>query len=224
MRKKIANSGIYLIQNSLTKQAYVGQSKNIKVRIKQHLRCLRNGNHPNKKLQNSWNSYTESDFKISTLQNCDIEFLTSYEIKYYEYYKTLPAGIYNLMPPGTPFTHTEDANQRQSKRQTGIKMKYYPGVYEEKVQLLRSFNEKRKGKPGKKPTEEDKRKALLGQIMHFPDAYRITNNYTGQSWVFLTTTELERVTGLSSGGLLAYNGKIPKEITRYCSTLIWSIE
>lgn len=54
--------GIYKIVNSVNGKAYVGQSQNIKKRVAEHFRLLRNGKHNNPRLQNAFNKYGEDSF------------------------------------------------------------------------------------------------------------------------------------------------------------------
>lgn len=54
--------GIYKIVNTVSGRAYVGQSQNIKKRIAEHFRLLRNGKHSNPRLQNAFNKYGEDSF------------------------------------------------------------------------------------------------------------------------------------------------------------------
>ncbi len=55
-------SGIYLIQ--IEKHHYVGSSTNIKKRLRTHRKMLRNNNHDNCYMQNSYNKYKKAYFKI----------------------------------------------------------------------------------------------------------------------------------------------------------------
>ncbi len=54
--------GIYRIVNKNTQVAYVGQSQRCKKRIKEHFRQLKNKEHPNPRLQNSFNKHGEKAF------------------------------------------------------------------------------------------------------------------------------------------------------------------
>lgn len=63
--------GIYKITNNVTNKCYVGQSVNIKKRIAEHFRTLRKGQHPNKKLQNSFSKYGEDAFSWSVEAYCE---------------------------------------------------------------------------------------------------------------------------------------------------------
>jgi group I intron endonuclease len=59
--------GIYVIQNMENGKVYIGSSKHIKTRGKQHLSALRNNSHTNKHLQRAWNLYGESSFAFMAL-------------------------------------------------------------------------------------------------------------------------------------------------------------
>lgn len=62
MPYKIEICGIYKIVNTVTGQCYVGQSQNVKKRLKEHFRLLRGGKHTNPHLQNSYNKYGAAAF------------------------------------------------------------------------------------------------------------------------------------------------------------------
>jgi group I intron endonuclease len=64
-------SGIYKIVNLAKGDCYVGQSQNVKKRISEHFRLLRNGRHVNAKLQNAFNKYGESNFQWSLEVVCE---------------------------------------------------------------------------------------------------------------------------------------------------------
>lgn len=63
--------GLYKITNLTTGKFYIGSSTNIKNRWSDHRRCLRDNNHCNSHLQNSWNKYTESDFVFEVFNVVD---------------------------------------------------------------------------------------------------------------------------------------------------------
>jgi len=75
-------SGIYKITNIINNKIYIGSSKNILNRIWNHKTLLRNNNHPNKKLQNSFNKYKEVNFKFEIVEYCKIEELIIKEQNY----------------------------------------------------------------------------------------------------------------------------------------------
>lgn len=63
-------SGIYKITNTLTNEAYIGQSKNIEKRIATHKEDLENGTHVNKGLQEDYDiaKSLDSDYEIFTFE------------------------------------------------------------------------------------------------------------------------------------------------------------
>lgn len=65
--------GIYWIKNLATGEIYIGESTNIEARKEYHLEHLRRGNHPNIKLQFSWNDYKEHNFEFKVLATLDEE-------------------------------------------------------------------------------------------------------------------------------------------------------
>lgn len=62
--------GIYYIKNIITKNVYIGSSKDIRDRFKAHRRLLKNGNHHCDHLQNSWNKYGSKFFKFGIIEEC----------------------------------------------------------------------------------------------------------------------------------------------------------
>ena len=66
--------GIYKISNRITNKIYVGQSKDIIKRWRDHKTRLRSGNHVNIHLQNSWNKYGEGAFEFSVVEVCKKNF------------------------------------------------------------------------------------------------------------------------------------------------------
>ena len=57
-------SGIYSIFNIINNKQYVGSSKNIRRRIKEHYRDLQNNKHHSQPLQNAWNKYGKYSFEF----------------------------------------------------------------------------------------------------------------------------------------------------------------
>lgn len=76
------SGGIYKIENLITGRIYIGKSKNISKRFKQHQQSLKGGYHKNKELQNDYNLYGENNFKFSILRKTDC----SKKLYYYESY------------------------------------------------------------------------------------------------------------------------------------------
>lgn len=86
------SSGIYKITNTITGDCYIGQSKDIFVRIGQHKSLLKHNKHTHKNgqltiLQKAWNKYGEDAFEFSILDFCSEEELNEREIYWINYYK-----------------------------------------------------------------------------------------------------------------------------------------
>jgi len=64
----MATSGIYKIRNLVNNKVYIGQSKNLKERKKQHFSALRGNKHWNKILQYSWNKHSEENFRFEIIK------------------------------------------------------------------------------------------------------------------------------------------------------------
>jgi group I intron endonuclease len=60
--------GVYRIVNRLNGATYIGSTKYLSLRWKQHLRKLRTNSHFNAKLQRSWNKYGESNFYFEIIE------------------------------------------------------------------------------------------------------------------------------------------------------------
>ena len=116
-------SGIYCIENITTHKRYIGQSKNIPYRIKQHLYELRNNKHYNSYLQKAWNKYGEDDFNFYPLEYCDIDILDDKEKYYIEQFNTADNKYgYNLTFGGqNGMICVGEANER---RRTSLR-RYY---------------------------------------------------------------------------------------------------
>jgi len=67
-------SGVYYIYNVISKKGYIGSSKHIERRFKEHRRELNKGLHVNNLLQNSWNKYGSSSFEFKILAHCPEEY------------------------------------------------------------------------------------------------------------------------------------------------------
>jgi group I intron endonuclease len=78
-RKELSRPGIYLITNEIGVKKYVGQSRNIFERWKQHKEGLRNNCHHNQYLQNSWNVHGETKFTFDVIEFCAEELLDERE-------------------------------------------------------------------------------------------------------------------------------------------------
>lgn len=73
-------SGIYKIQSIIKpERIYIGSAVNLHKRKRDHFNSLRKHKHHNKKLQNHFNKYGESDLVFSMILSCDKESLIKNE-------------------------------------------------------------------------------------------------------------------------------------------------
>lgn len=63
-------SGIYRIINRVSGECYVGKSKGIKKRAREHFRLLRKGEHPNHRLQTAFTTHGECNFSWAVEVEC----------------------------------------------------------------------------------------------------------------------------------------------------------
>jgi group I intron endonuclease len=94
-------SGIYIIKNLETGHCYIGQSVNLKYRVRRHRQMLRDNKHENDYMQKHYNKYGGENFSFSILEPCILEKLDEREIHWINYYKTMNRSKgYNLESGG----------------------------------------------------------------------------------------------------------------------------
>lgn len=93
--------GIYCIENLVNGKKYVGQSIDIKARLRKHKNLLRNNQHNNTHLQSAWNLYKECNFQFYIIKECSIEQLDEYEKYYIKELCVIDENFgYNIEPGG----------------------------------------------------------------------------------------------------------------------------
>lgn len=119
-------SGIYQILNVVTRKRYIGSSKSIGIRWKDHRNFLRNGRHYNKHLQHSWDKYGESRFVFSVLEFCPIRELVTAEQRWIDRMRVYGESGYNAAPHagscrGCKRTFTKEHRANLSKSSVKIR-------------------------------------------------------------------------------------------------------
>lgn len=96
--------GIYKITNVINGHSYIGLSKNIEKRIREHISHGINGKRKddiNKALYNAFKKYGIENFVFDILEECEENKLKEREIYWISYYNTyLDKSHYNLTPGG----------------------------------------------------------------------------------------------------------------------------
>ena len=117
--------GIYCFENTLDGKKYIGKSKNIKYRTRQHIYDLRKGHDESCILQNAWSKHGEEYFKIYIVEECSIELLNEKEIYWIrELHSHKSENGYNVTWGGdcSPMEgrhHTKETIQRLSETKIG---------------------------------------------------------------------------------------------------------
>ena len=94
--------GIYKITNLVNNKIYIGQSKNIEQRWKEHIRHSKNEHNAKKTyIHKAINKYGKDNFKFEVLEECKFEELDKKECEYIAKFKSNVRGIgYNSTPGG----------------------------------------------------------------------------------------------------------------------------
>lgn len=166
-----SNSGVYLIRNKVSGKMYVGSSKDIESRWKDHKRRLNNGIHKNEHLQRAWKKYGESGFTFTTIETCEREMLVELEQKYIDKYDSINKG-YNQREAGSIGQHSEETKKKMSEWQKGIKRK--PLSEETKRKISEALKGKKKSEETRKrmseaqynKSEEHKRRISEAKMGH----------------------------------------------------------
>lgn len=164
--------GIYLIRCKSENKVYIGQSKNIIKRYKEHIYNLKHNIHPNCYLQNAFNNYGSDDFCLEILYEIDeFEFsrekLYDLEIKYISKYDSSNREKgYNIESGGNGVARA--SKETCEKLSNAMKGKFVGRKLSEQTKLLMSKNNARYWL-GKHLPEETKNKLsqkLKGRPSH----------------------------------------------------------
>lgn len=85
-------TGIYKIR--INNKEYIGSSRNLKSRLRHHLRSLKRNEHHNKTMQNLYNKYKDVYFEI--IEECNVEELL---IREFYYIKLISPYINHILDP-----------------------------------------------------------------------------------------------------------------------------
>lgn len=145
--------GIYAIKNNINGKLYVGQSKDIQSRYRQHCSSLKKNKHYNLHLQKNYNKYGEFSFDLIILEECDIISLGINEQKWIDNF-----------PRNNLYNQIFDVQYRQGENNP-----FFGKKHNEKSKIIMSEFKKTayigEGNPnyGKKHTQETKIKMSEGR-------------------------------------------------------------
>lgn len=107
----IANCGVYKITNNVNGKVYIGQSVNIKERVRKHLRGSTNGI-----LSKAISKYGEDSFESSILVFCKPDDLNYYERAFIVMYDSFGVNGYNLTSGGhDQHTRSDETSRKISE-------------------------------------------------------------------------------------------------------------
>lgn len=113
--------GIYAIRNNRNGALYIGQTSDLVGRKYRHFFDLRNGNHENPRLQNSYNKYGSDVFSFEVILYCEPHELNYYEQKFLD--KT--PNLYNIHRECTYSSrgvkHSKETRKKISEKNKGNK-------------------------------------------------------------------------------------------------------
>jgi group I intron endonuclease len=117
--------GIYMLQNTDNGRIYIGQTCNIRCRVRKHFEALRRNKHKNSKLQNSFNTHGENSFAVFVLnENIPNNELDAYEQTWLDMIREYhPEFVYNIcFEPNTTrgYKFTDEQRIQHSARQKGL--------------------------------------------------------------------------------------------------------
>lgn len=119
-------SGVYKIENLISKKVYVGSSINTEERRNQHFKCLRKQRHSNQHLQAAWDMYGEENFNFEVIIFCAVEELEEKEQYYMDLYDVVKTG-YNIYPNAYSPGEREVSEETRKKLSEGKKRAYVEG-------------------------------------------------------------------------------------------------
>ena len=140
-----AEPGVYIILNTASMRVYVGQSRNIRGRWRQHRQALRRGTHSNKSLQADWLAHGEGCFAFHVAA-----LLSPAEALVHERRLTTDAmngDCYNVSASACP-GRSAGAGGAMTQRAIRLKPAQWAKVDAHGLEWLRALIDRAKGKPG----------------------------------------------------------------------------
>jgi group I intron endonuclease len=157
--------GVYKIESKINPQrVYIGSSKDITHRWKEHIKRLKNHTHNNRKLVRHFDKYGVEDFQFSILLCCDIEELLSVEQYFIDIYNPY-FNISKIAGSCLGCKHTEESKKQRSISHIGLNTwKKGSKNSDETRKLMSIAHLGKKPNLGRKFSEETKKKMSIKKI------------------------------------------------------------
>jgi group I intron endonuclease len=159
-------SGIYKIVNIKNNKFYVGSSKNLMNRWKEHSYSLRKNKHINCILQRAWNKYGEQSFNFEIIESCSPYLLYERE----QFYLDLLKPPYNIgvnATGGDNLTNNPNRKDIIQKIVIGLYHRYEKMTENEKKEKSDNLKGEKNPNFGNAWTEDMKKIASLRTIEYF---------------------------------------------------------
>lgn len=161
--KDLKRPGIYLISSTIDDRCYVGSTVDILGRWGWHKKDMRNGRHPNPKLQNFYNKHGLGCLEFSVLEFCEKEGLIDKEQFYLDSVKP-QFNIRKKAGSNLGVKMSEESNRK--RREAYFRKRWKPPSFKGRKHSRETKEKLRKAFLGTKLTQETKdkiRKALIGK-------------------------------------------------------------
>lgn len=145
------DSGIYVIASPSGK-AYIGSSKRLEKRKKEHFRELSLGNHHCHALQKAYDKYKEK-MTFVIIQYCEVSELIRNEQFWIDHSHFIWVEIYNSSMLADRIDFSTETRNRMRAAKIGKKLNLSKEQYEKRLRQLDDARSKRENKP---PSEETK--------------------------------------------------------------------
>ena len=137
--------GVYKIVNTRNNNLYIGLSRDILKRFKQHKWKLNHNKHVNEHLQNAWNKYGEDAFCFEIIEECSEEKLNEREIYWINFYGGYNnKNLYNMKDGGDSMKLSSETIEKIRKANLGENNHMFGKHLSEKTK--RKLSESLKGK------------------------------------------------------------------------------